>query len=228
MAPEILYISKNAIVIYKPPTMPSQGDTSGAEDALSLTAAILKEMGEREELYLINRLDRVVGGLMVMARNKGYARKLSGILSEDSFCKEYFAVCDGMVEGGELVDWMIKDSLSGKGMVCDENHPGAKKAVLNLELMETVKHKGKEKSLLKVKLQTGRFHQIRVQLSSRGASLVGDKKYGNRDFAARQPALFSYKLSAIVDDERIEAERLPDLDKYPWNLFSAEKYSSKK
>ena len=100
--------------------------------------------------------------------------------------------------------------------------------MLNLELVETVKHKGKEKSLLKVKLQTGRFHQIRVQLSSRGASLVGDKKYGNRDFGARQPALFSYKLSAIVDDERIEAERLPDLDKYPWNLFSAEKYSSKK
>lgn len=228
MAPEILYISKNAIVIYKPPTMPSQSDSSGADDALSLTSALLKEMGEREELYLINRLDRVVGGLMIMARNKKHAKKLSDILSEDSFCKEYFAVCDGVIEGGELVDWMIKDATLGKGMVCDENHPGAKKAVLNLESLDTVKHRGKDKSLLRVKLQTGRFHQIRVQLSSRGASLVGDKKYGNRDFGARQPALFSYRLSVILDDEKIEAERLPDLDKYPWNLFSAEKYSSEK
>jgi 23S rRNA pseudouridine1911/1915/1917 synthase len=227
MAPEILYISKNAIVIYKPPNMPSQGDTSGAEDALSLTSAILKEMGEREELYLINRLDRVVGGLMIMARNKNYARKLSDILSDDLFCKEYFAVVDGVVESGELVDWLIKDSISGKGIVSYENYPGAKKAILNLELLDTVNHKGKGKSLVRVKLKTGRFHQIRVQLSSRGSSLVGDKKYGNRDFGARQPALFSYKLSAIVDDERIEAERLPNLDQYPWNLFSADKYSSK-
>lgn len=227
MTPEILYISKNAIVIYKPPTIPSQSDASGCDDALSLTSALLTQMGEREELYLINRLDRVVGGLMIMARNKNYAKKLSDILSEDLFCKEYFAVVDGVIESGELVDWLIKDSISSKGVVCNEKHPGAKKAILNLELLDTVKHKGKEKSLVRVKLKTGRFHQIRVQLSSRGVSLVGDKKYGNKDFGARQPALFSYKLSALVDDEKIDADRLPDLDKYPWNLFSADKYSSK-
>ena len=76
MVPEILYISENAIVIYKPPTMPSQSDLSGGEDALTLTARILRDMGEREDLYLINRLDRVGGGLMIFARNKTYAKKL--------------------------------------------------------------------------------------------------------------------------------------------------------
>ena len=227
MAPEILYMSENAIVIYKPSTMPSQSDISGGEDALTLTAGILHEMGEREELYLINRLDRVVGGLIVFARNKKYAKKLSEMLSEDSFSKEYFAVVDGVVENGELIDWLAKDSIAGKGFVCDENHHGAKKAILNLELLETVSYKGKPKSLVQIKLKTGRFHQIRVQLSSRGASLVGDKKYGNRDFGARQPTLFAYRLFAVVDGENIEAKRLPDIDKYPWNLFSAEKYSNK-
>ena len=227
MTPEILYISKNAIVIYKPPTMPSQSDLSGNEDAMTLTARILKEMGEREELYLINRLDKLVSGLMLFARNKNYAKKLSALLSDDLFCKEYLAVTDGAPDEGEMVDWLVKDSASGKAIVCDESRSGAKKAILNLELVDTVIHKGKKKSLVRVTLKTGRFHQIRVQLSSRGAPLVGDKKYGSRDFSARTPALFAYHLSALVDGELIEAARLPDIDKYPWNLFDASKYKDK-
>ncbi len=227
MTPEILYKSHNAIVIYKPPMMPSQSDISGDEDALAMTSELLKATGEREELYLINRLDRVVSGLMIFARNKSYAKKLSAILSEDSFSKEYFAVIDGVVESGEMVDWLVKDSAIGKAIVRKEGDKGAKEAILDLELLETVNYKGKEKSLVHVKLKTGRFHQIRAQLSSRGSPLTGDKKYGSRDFGARHPALFAYHLSALVDGEKIEAKRLPDIDKYPWNLFSAEKYSVK-
>lgn len=227
MTPEILYKSKNAIVIYKPPLMPSQADVSGDKDALTLTAEMLKSSGEREELYLINRLDKVVSGLMIFARNKGYAKKLSSILSEDSFSKEYFAVIDGVVDGGEMIDWLSKDSVMGKAIVCSESSPEGKKAILNLEVLETVLHKGKEKSLIHVKLKTGRFHQIRAQLSSRGAPLVGDKKYGSKDFYARQPALFAYHLLAEVDDEKIEVKKMPDTDKYPWNLFSSEKFSNK-
>jgi 23S rRNA pseudouridine1911/1915/1917 synthase len=184
-------------------------------------------MGEREELYLINRLDRVVSGLMIFARNKSYAQKLSAILSEDSFSKEYFAIIDGVVESGEMVDWLAKDSIVGKAVVCKAGDKGAKEAVLDLELLETVVYKGKEKSLVHVKLKTGRFHQIRAQLSSRGAPLTGDKKYGSHDFGTRQPALFAYHLSAFVDGEKIEAKRLPDTDKYPWSLFSAGQYQEK-
>lgn len=227
MTPEILYKSKNAIVIYKPPLMPSQSDASGDKDALTLTAEILKSSGEREELYLINRLDKVVSGLMIFARSKACAKRLSAILSEDSFSKEYFAVIDGVADDGEMVDWLCKDSVMGKAIVCPENSPEGKKAILNLEVLETVLHKGKEKSLVYVKLKTGRFHQIRAQLSSRGAPLVGDKKYGSKDFYARQPALFAYRLMADIDDEKIEVKKMPDIDKYPWNLFSSEKFSNK-
>lgn len=227
MTPEILYKSENAIVIYKPPLMPSQSDESGDKDALSLTSEMMRSMGEREELYLINRLDKVVSGLMVFARNKGYAKKLSSILADDLFSKEYFAVCDGVVDEGEMTDWLTKDSTIGKAIVCDKDRPGAKKAILDLELVETVLYNGKEKSLVHIKLKTGRFHQIRAQLSSRGAPLTGDKKYGSRDFRVRQPALFAYHLLALVDNEKIEAKRLPDTDKYPWNLFSVEKYNGK-
>ena len=224
MTPEILYKSKNAIVIYKPPLMPSQADVSGDKDALTLTAEMLKSSGEREELYLINRLDKVVSGLMIFARNKGYAKKLSSILSEDSFSKEYFAVIDGVVDGGEMIDWLSKDSVMGKAIVCSESSPEGKKAILNLEVLETVLHKGKEKSLIHVKLKTGRFHQIRAQFASRKMPLIGDKKYGSRDFKAKTPALFAYRLAFELFGENVEQTRLPALNEYPWSLFSEDKY----
>ncbi len=226
MTPEILFKSKNAIVIYKPPVMPSQSDISGASDALSLTQNILRSQGEREELYLINRLDRVVGGLMVFARNKAYAKKMSDALSADSFSKKYFAVADGVLAGGEMVDWIDKDSVTNMAVIKDSPE-GSKLAMLTYECMETVSVKGKEKSLFEITLKTGRFHQIRAQFSHRGAPLTGDKKYGSRDFLTRQPALFAYSVFIDVEDEKIKVSKLPDIQKYPWNLFSSEKYKSK-
>ena len=89
MTPEILYRSKNAVVIYKPASIASQRDNVGDKDAILLTRELLKERGEREELYLINRLDRVVGGLMLFARNKESAAKLSTLLTADKIRKEY-------------------------------------------------------------------------------------------------------------------------------------------
>ena len=226
MAPEILYKSKNIIVIYKPPLMPSQEDISLKADAVSLTKEILRYFGENDELYLINRLDQVVGGLIVMARNKSFAKRLSDILSSDSFSKRYFAVADGALSDGVMVDWMSKDSAINKAIVRD-NEDGAKKAELEYSLIQSIEHKGKVKSLFNIKLKTGRFHQIRAQFAHRGVPLTGDKKYGSRDFLTRQPALFAYNVSINLEDEKINVTKLPDLEKYPWNLFSAEKYSFK-
>lgn len=226
MTPEILYKSKNAIVIYKPPVIPSQSDSTGSADALSLTKDILRSHGEREDLYLINRLDRVVGGLMVFARNKEYAKKMSDVLSKDSFTKKYFAIADGSLDSGEMIDWIAKDGVTNKAIIND-NSEGSKLAVLSYECIDTVVIKGKEKSLYNVNLKTGRFHQIRAQFAHRGSPLIGDKKYGSRDFLTRQPALFSYNVSIDLGDEKIQASKLPDVTKYPWNLFSAEKYKSK-
>jgi 23S rRNA pseudouridine1911/1915/1917 synthase len=206
--------------------MPSQEDVSQKEDAVSLTKEILRGSGERDELYLINRLDQVVGGLIVLARNKSFAKRLSDILSSDSFSKRYYAIADGTLESGVMVDWMAKDSAISKAIIKD-NEDGAKKAELEYSLVQSLEYKGKVKSLFNIKLKTGRFHQIRAQFAHRGAPLTGDKKYGSRDFLTRQPALFAYNVSIDLGNEKINVTKLPDLDKYPWNLFSAEKYSVK-
>jgi 23S rRNA pseudouridine1911/1915/1917 synthase len=227
MTPEILYKSKNAIVIYKPPLIPSQSDTSGDKDALTLTSDILKALGEREELYLINRLDRVVGGLMIFARNKKSAKLLSEKLASEEFIKEYFAVIDGQACEGEMIDWIIKDQATNKAIIVNENKAYAKKAILDSQVIDVVEHKQKLKSLVNVELKTGRFHQIRAQFSHRGTPLTGDKKYGSKDFLSRQPSLFAYHILAAIEDEIIDVYRLPDLEKHPWNLFSADKYMKK-
>ena len=224
---EILYKSKNAIVIYKPPLMPSQSDTSGDKDALTLTSDILKAMGEREELYLINRLDRVVGGLMIFARNKKTAKLLSEKLTSEEFIKEYFAVVDGHACEGEMIDWIIKDQATNKAVIVNENNADAKKAILDSQVIDVVEHKKKLKSLVNVELKTGRFHQIRAQFSHRGTPLTGDKKYGSKDFMTRQPSLFAYHILTAIEDEIIDVYRLPNHEKYPWNLFSADKYIEK-
>ena len=224
---EILYKSKNAVVVYKPPLVPSQVDLSGDKDALTITAEMLKAEGEREELYLINRLDRVVGGLMIFARNKSVASLLSESLTSDGFVKEYFAITDGEAPAGILEDSMIKDTVRSKGVIVSAENVNAKKAVLYSEILEVTERNKKKKTLVSVRLISGRFHQIRAQFSHRGAPLAGDKKYGSKDFLTRQPALFAYHIKAQIGDEMIEAYSLPDVEKYPWNLFSAEKYIEK-
>ncbi len=225
MTPEILYISKNAVVIYKPASIASQSDLSGDEDALTLTSVLLRKLGERDELYLINRLDRVVGGLLIFARNKKTAARLSDMLQTDKIKKEYIAVVEGDICDGELSDMLRKDSVRNKAAIVTPGTAGAKKAVLYAKVLADINHKSKKKSLVQIDLKTGRFHQIRAQLSGRGAPIVGDKKYGSKDFLARMPALFAYKLTVDLGDEYIEEKKLPNRDEYPWNLFSDEAYS---
>lgn len=219
MTPEILYISKNAVVIYKPASIASQSDAVGDKDAILLTKELLKERGEREDLYLINRLDRVVGGLMLFARNKESAAKLSALLTADKMKKEYLAVTDGSFSDGELVDWLCKDSIRSKASIVTESTSGAKKAVLVAKILDEAQHKGKDKYLVHIDLKTGRFHQIRAQLSSRSAPIAGDKKYGSRDFSLRMPALFAYKIELELEGEHIKVKKMPSAAEYPWNLF---------
>ena len=221
MTPEILYISKNVVVIYKPASIASQSDNVGDKDAILLTKELLKEKGEREELYLINRLDRVVGGLMLFARNKKSTTELSALLTTDKIHKEYLAVTDGSFQDGELVDWLRKDSVLSKAEISSEETIGAKKAVLVAKIVDKAQYKGKEKYLVHVDLKTGRFHQIRAQLSSRGAPISGDKKYGSRDFSMRMPALFAYKLEVKLGGEDIKICKMPPSAGCPWNLFSS-------
>ena len=197
--------------------MPSQSDPSGDEDAMSAASRALAESGEDGSLYLIHRLDRTVGGLMVLARNKKWAASLSAAAADGSLSKKYFAVAEGKAAGGEYRDYLFKDARTNKAYAVKTLRRGAKEAVL----FATPLAEAEGKTLLLIELKTGRFHQIRAQLSARGNSLVGDKKYGSRDALSRVPALFSCSLTVEgVGQTKIK----PPTSAYPWSLFSEELY----
>ncbi len=213
---QILYKSKNFVIINKPAGIPSQADESGDEDALTLTALALREFGEDTRLFLVHRLDRVVGGALAFARNKQAASAFSEILSSNGLIKEYFAVTEGEANGGVLTDYLYKDARLSRALVVDKKRMGAKYAQLSYEPLE----KNDRHTLVRVRLTTGRFHQIRAQFSSRALPLVGDKKYGSRDTRAHAPALFSANISFECLGERVSASAMPDITAYPWCEFS--------
>lgn len=223
---EILYKSKNAVVIYKPAGVPSQSDPSGDIDAMTLTQNMLRDIGEPCSLWLIHRLDRVVSGLIVFARNKKYAAILSEHVKDRLLTKEYYAVVDGAAEGGALEGYIYKDARAGKAFIVDRERQGVKHARLSYVPLATASTPRGAKTLVYVTLETGRFHQIRAQLSHEHLPICGDGKYGSRDNGARNIALMAAHLAVDLHGERIDVSRLPDLTQYPWSLFDSDSYKS--
>ena len=216
---KILYKNSDFVAIYKPPLIPSQPDPSKDPDAMTLTSALLRENSEPDSLWLIHRLDRVVGGILVFARNKKSAAELSALVQSSGITKEYFACVEGVCEGGELRDYIYKDTKTGKAFVTDRPRGGVKEAILKYKALQSVETERGVITLVKVQLVTGRFHQIRAQFSSRGKPLVGDKKYGSRIGIARTPALFASGLSFKTKKESVNLHVNPDITEYPWMLF---------
>ena len=221
---EILYKSKNAIVIYKPWGVPSQSDPSGDPDAMTLASRQLRELGEPDALWLIHRLDRVVGGLLVFARSKRYAAILSEQVKDRLLTKEYYAVVDGEAESATLEGYIYKDARLGKAFVVDRERAGVKDAKLSYRTLASTSTPRGTKTLIYVTLDTGRFHQIRAQLSAEHHPITGDGKYGSRDNGARNIALMAAHLSVDLPNERVDVSRLPDLTQYPWSLFDEDSY----
>lgn len=132
------------------------------------------------EIYPIHRLDIGTTGLIVYAKNQHSASVLSKQIVEGVFKKAYICLCHGITEKeGEMRDFLYHDRLKNKSFVVKNKRAGAREAVL--EYSQIGADTEKQLSLLKIKLHTGRTHQIRVQLSSRGFSIYGDGKYGARD-----------------------------------------------
>ncbi len=222
---EIVYKTKNTVVIYKPAGIPSQPDLSGDADAMTLTKDALRAEGENAEIYLIHRLDRTVSGLLVFARNKKYAALLSEYVKERLLTKEYFAVVDGKLESGVLEDLIYKDSSKSKAFIVDRERRGVKKAKLTCKNLASVDTERGIRSLVYITLDTGRFHQIRAQLSHRGAPITGDGKYGSKDNKAKNLALIASHLAFSIGNETVNITRLPSTDIYPWSLFDKENYT---
>ena len=173
---EVLYSDKDIAVCVKP---------VGLESEQEVPQALQEQLGG--DIYPLHRLDKNVGGIMVYARNKSAAARLSRCIQEGSMDKEYVALVHGQVpETGDWEDLLFKDSRKNKVFVVKRQRSGVKAA--RLEFVRLAQDA--DTSLVRIRLHTGRSHQIRVQFASRGFPLVGDHKYGARD-NAEAPMLYS-------------------------------------
>jgi 23S rRNA pseudouridine1911/1915/1917 synthase len=192
----VLHEDNHLLVICKPVNVPSQEDISGDPDLLSLLKADLKQRhGKPGNIFLalVHRLDRPVGGVMVLAKTSKAASRLSASIREGSFVKNYLCVVHGRPEpeSGTLEHSLLKNRKRNMVRAVPRKTRGSKKAVLDYETLESVS----DFSLLKIGLVTGRSHQIRVQLASVGNPLYGDQKYGaDKTQSGQQIALWSFRI----------------------------------
>ena len=192
--PDILYEDNHVLVAVKPPNMLSQADRTGDQDLLSLLKSYIREKYHKPGnvyLGLVHRLDRPVGGLMVFARTSKAASRLAAQMREHDMGREYLCVAVGEVpDEFTLTDYLIKDEMKNKVVVCEADVKGAKIAILHGRCVE----RRQGTALCSVRLSTGRSHQIRVQMSNMGAPLWGDNRYGE-GITGQQIALWGYRLS---------------------------------
>lgn len=194
-APHILFEDNHLLVVEKPENLPVQADASGDADLLSICKAYIKETYHKPgEAYLglVHRLDRPVGGVMVFGKTSKAADRLTAQFKDRTAHKRYVAIVAGSAPASsECVDWLLKDERTNTTRVVPEGTDGAKKAILRYRTL--ARENGT--SLLDVELLTGRPHQIRVQLSSRGLPIVGDMRYNPDARAGTQIRLHAYTLT---------------------------------
>ena len=191
---EILQNNKDFVVCIKP---------VGVDSEHQLPQLLCEELGG--EIFTLHRLDKNVGGVMVYARTKQAAAALSKVIAAGEMDKEYVAIVHGTPPAeGDWEDLLFKDSRKNKVFVVKRQRAGVKAARLTYRCL-----RAGEQSLVRVHLHTGRSHQIRVQFSSRGFPLVGDRKYGGKDTAAA-PMLYSCSVGFAYKGQQHRFEQLPD------------------
>lgn len=191
---EILYSDKEIAVCIKP---------VGLDSELEVPEQLKAQLGG--EIFTLHRLDKNVGGVMAYARTKAAAAKLSKAIQDGQMIKEYVAMVHGCPpEEGDWQDLLFKDSRKNKVFVVKKQRAGVKAARLEFQRLQQG-----ERSLVAIRLHTGRSHQIRVQFSSRGFPLVGDHKYGSRA-EETAPMLFSCRLTFPHGGNTVTFESFPD------------------
>lgn len=190
----------------------------GVESENAGMPAFLASQRGLNEVYCVHRLDKGVGGLMVFAKTKFAASRLSAALSSGEMKKEYLAVLPGKPAEDEAVlrDLLFRDSAKNKSYVVKRMRRGVKEAELEYKVLAA----SEPLTLIRVKLHTGRTHQIRVQFSSRGLPLLGDVKYGSTERSC-PIALFSCALSFPHPEtcKPLRFEALPE-QCFPWSKFT--------
>lgn len=219
---KIIYEDNHLLVAVKPQNMLSQADNTGDDDILTLLKEYLKEKYNKPGnvyLGLVHRLDRPVGGVMIFARTSKAASRLSEQVRIRDFDKTYLAITRGrfISRSGTLEHFLIKDEKTNIVSVAASEGNGAKKALLDYEVIG----EKDELSLVRIKLHTGRSHQIRVQFSASGHPLLGDRKYGNENGSQSEHiSLWSAEIACrhpVTKEEMVFSCNPPK--EFPWNTF---------
>ena len=207
---ELVYVDDDLVVCVKPPRVLSTDEPGGVPEL------VRQALGTPDgDVRTVHRLDRVVSGLMVLARNQQAASALSRQIREEHFQQEYLAVVHGLPASaeGRLCDLLVRDKARKMTMVAQLPGKGVQEASLRYQLL----HTDGEKSRVRIRLETGRTHQIRVQFASRNMPLLGERKYSTLEDDC-EIALWSYRLAFNhpVSGKRMEFMKEPP-EAYPWS-----------
>ena len=223
--PEILYEDNALLVCRKPVGVLSE--PSNGKGMPELLSAQLKEAGKKDFIAGVHRLDKNVGGLMVFSRRKDITGKLIEQVAQRQMEKEYLAIVRGCPKEQEGVfeDLLFHDSRCNKTFVVKRQRKGVRDAKLSYRILASIQHEDMTLTLVRVRLHTGRTHQIRVQFASRGMPLLGDIRYGSRDRRC-DAALWSCRLCFThpTSKKTVDITCLPP-DQYPWDLFNRKELS---
>ena len=210
---QILYCDEFLLVCEKPAGVSSE--SPGLPD-------LLREQ-EGFPVFPVHRLDQTTGGACVLARSPQACAALQRLFQADRVVKEYLAVVSGVPEtaSGAYSDLLYHDPRTNKTFVADRRRKGVREAFCEWEVLETSDSPSGNLSLVKVRLHTGRTHQIRVQFASRRMPLAGDRRYGSR-IKAPFPALWSARISfphPFAAEKTVDVSSVPP-DLFPWSCFS--------
>ena len=206
---ELIYVDADIVVCIKPARVLSTDEPGGLPDL------VREALGDpRADVRTVHRLDRVVSGVMVLARNARAASELSRQIREDAFEKEYLAVIHGRPEAktGTFRDLLGRDKARKMTYVADAPAKGVQEAILDYEVLSS----GADLSRVRVTLRTGRTHQIRVQFASRNMALVGERKYDTREDPC-EIALWSHRVGFThpATGQPMTFSHMPP-DAWPW------------
>ena len=217
----ILYEDAHLVLCVKPVGVLSEDSDAGA-----CMPALLRQhyraAGQNDYIATVHRLDRLVGGVMLFSRRREVTGKLTAAVAEHRVTKEYLAVLRGhpAEASATLTDLLFRDASKNKSYVVKRMRKGVREASLEYVTLGSTE----ELTLVRVRLHTGRTHQIRVQFSSRGLPLLGDIRYGSK--ADCSTALWSYHMAFThpVTGRTVDVT-CPPPESWPWTLFDADTYA---
>lgn len=218
----IIYEDKHLLIVDKPVNMPTQSDPTGD---LDLFSALSHQLGKKQYIGLHHRLDRNVGGCILFTKSKEINKSIAKQIQNHSIRKTYLCIVCGAPsdKSGSLTNFLKKLKSKNKSIVTCESDSSSKLAVLDYEVLETLNNDlYGTLSLLKIKLKTGRHHQIRVQLANADLPILGDRKYNTNLNLDSDICLFSHSISVYhaFKKDFVNVSALPNTKNSSWQIFS--------